>query len=535
MIRAASALLAGALLAAAYPPLGAGWTAWAALAPPLVLALTARGGGRAAAEGFLFGAAAHGLAFLWWYGFLRTYGKLTHPEAAGVFLLLAAYVASYSAAFAWAARSIAARRGAACAAAAAPALWAGLEHLRGRLLTGFPWNVLAASQHGAPIFLQTADLGGATLAGFVVACGGSALAAAGLAAALLRRRAGAAASPEARAEAARLGRAAACLLGVVAAAAAYGAFRLAGPEGAARTVRVGLIQGNVPQEEKWDPAARLRILEEHVEATRRAAARGARLVVWPESSVPLPLASAPAYRSRLERLARDLDVDLLVGSEHHEGRGGPSGRFFNSAFLLLPSEPDGDHQRYDKVHLVPFGEHVPLRGWLGPIEALAVEASDFTPGAAQAVLRGRQARLGPLICFEAIFPPLARTVVRQGAQLLVNITNDAMLGDTAGPRQHLALASVRAVETRRTLVRAANTGISAVVDTRGRVAASAPYGIAAEIVADVTLGGGLTLYARLGDVAGWACVILAASLLLALPGRLGGTSWTRNSSDATPP
>jgi len=316
---------------------------------------------------------------------------------------------------------------------------------------------------------------------------------------------------------------------------AYGAVRILQPPSSARMVRVGLIQGNVPQEEKWEASARLKILDAHVEATRRAAEKGANLVVWPESSVPLPLTSEPAYRTLLEDLARALDVDLLVGSVHYERHGEPEMLIFNSAFLLRSTDASGDHQRYDKIHLVPFGEYVPLRRWLGPVEKLVVEAGDFTPGGRIAVMRARRARLAAFVCFEAIFPSLVRRFAREGAQILVNITNDAFLGDTAGPRQHLALAVFRAVENRRFLVRAANTGISAIVDDRGRILASAGYGTAAEIVRDVPLLKGRTLYARVGDVLAWACVILASASLIAPAIRSGGTSWTRNFFDVTPP
>jgi apolipoprotein N-acyltransferase len=322
---------------------------------------------------------------------------------------------------------------------------------------------------------------------------------------------------------------------VILATTAYGSWRLAEERPYSGTIRVGLVQGNVPEEEKWEPSARLRIFDAHLEATRRAAESGATLVVWPESSVPLPLVEKPAYREALESLAREKRIDLLVGSVHHDRRGLPDERTYNSAFLLPGRGAGSSGERYDKIHLVPYGEYVPLREWLGFVSKLVTEASDFSPGSGIVVMKTEGARIGPLVCFEAIFPPLVRRFTAGGAQVLVNLTNDAFLGDSAGPRQHLALAQIRSVENRRWFLRAANTGISVAVDDRGRVIESIPYGTAGVIVADVSLFDDRTFYVRFGDVAGWACVILAVAATVFLSLKPGGISWTRSFFDTTPP
>lgn len=506
MKRAALAALSGAALATAFPAVDLGWLAWAALAPLIVLGLTGSSTIRCALEGLLFGLLLHGIVLAWWYQLLVKYGGLPHLAASGVFLLLVGYQACYPALFAGGLRLLLLRRGPSWALAVAPLLWAGLELIRSRAFTGLPWAVLGASQHEAPIVLRVAALGGVTLVSVVVASGNATLA--GLWLAWRARKDAARIRPEPRSFVA--------LLAVVILALGYGASGLlrgaAEPE---RTFRVALVQGNIAQDEKWSPSARARILEAHMEATRRAAEAGARLVVWPESSVPLPLTSAPAYRSMLEALAAETGVDLLVGSVHYEARGERSERVYNSAFLLRPASGPARAQRYDKIRLVPFGEYVPLRGWLGPIGTLVEEAGDFSPGTAPVVMRSGPARLAPLICYEAIFPELTRRFVREGAEILVNMTNDGFLGDTAGPRQHLAFAAIRTVENGRWMVRAANTGISAVVDSGGRIRDSAAYGTEAVLVADVPLHDHRTLYTRLGDVPGWACVILALASLIA--------------------
>lgn len=529
MTRALLALISGVALAGAFPVPDQGWLAWVALAPLIILAVTASSLRVAALEGLLFGLAFFGPVMFWWHGLLIKYGALSHLSAAATFLGLITYLSLYSTAFAAGLKQMAARRGEAWAILIAPVLWAGLELVRGRALTGFPWAVLGATQDDWPVFLQVAELGGVTLVSLVVAAGNAA--AAGLVRAGRRGE-----EPVARMTRRR---GAALLAGVVLASLGFGIARMSMAAEPGERVRLALVQGNVAQDQKWKPEARARILDSHLEATRQAAKQGARLVIWPESSVPLPLTASPGYRRILSGHASSLGIDLLVGSVHYQDRGGPGERVYNSAFLIEGGAAEPFRQRYDKIHLVPFGEYVPLRWILGPMETLVEEASDFSPGESIRNLRSGGISLAPLICFEAIFPDLARRFVLEGAGLLVNMTNDAFLGDTAGPRQHLALASVRAVENRRWMARAANTGISAVVDPRGRLHDAADYGTAATILFDVPLRGEITLYSRLGDACGWACVIVALSFLIApgLPrgrphGRRTSTSLHRREGEA---
>jgi len=534
--RAAAALAVGLLLAAALPPFDLGWAAWFLAAPLIVLALTAGRPLAAAGSGFLFGLAFHGATFAWWYRLLVTYGRLSHPEAAGVYLLLDLYIASYFALFGFWCRLIAAKCGPPIAILLSPPLWAGLELIRGHLLTGLPWSLLGATQARHPIFLQVADLGGVTAVSLIVAAGNAAVAWAWLS---WRRGRG---DETARRRGEPIGLHSpggllipAALLSVIGISVLYGAVRLMEKPAPVATLRFGLVQGNVPEEEKWEPVARLGILQAHLRATRRAAEKGARLVVWPESSVPLPLMSKPEYHSAIVSLARELDIDLLVGSVHYERRGEPGEKTYNSAFLLPGSGSSAavPEQRYDKIHLVPYGEYVPLRRWLGFADKLVAEASDFSPGDRPVVMVSQGARIAPLVCFEAVFPGLVRAFTREGAQVLVNITNDAFLGDSAGPRQHLALAALRSVENRRWLLRAANTGISAVIDDRGRLIDAIPYGTSGVLVADVPLLDRVSFFARYGEVLGWACVILALAAPFAVRPAPGGTSWTKNYFDAT--
>ncbi len=514
-------LLAGALMALAFPlgPSGPGvlstglWICgWLCLAP---LMIAAAGDGRmsgAALGGLTAGLAGFVPILCWMHPFLMRWGFLSWPEAGGVFLLLVSYIAAYSALFAIFVRIVSARWGPVIAITLSPAAWVALELGRGTLLTGFPWCLLGYSQARLPLVVQIADAGGVYAVSFLLACGSAALSLLWIA---WRSRG-------ARPSMARLAARWAIAPALVAVAGlTYGAWRVSGnePEG---SLPVALVQANVAQSDKWDPAERDRIEADHVRMTREAVAQGARLVVWSESSVPASITTDLGYAARLQALARETGADLIVGTVAYEGRGGRRVPL-NSAVLIGPDGPMGE--RYDKQHLVPFGEYVPLRGMLFFLESLTQEAGDFEPGTGGPPLPSRGAALGPLICYEAVFPELTRAWVRRGASALVNLTNDAWYGDTGMPRQHLAMAILRAVESRRWLMRCANTGISALIDPRGRVRQSARLDQTALVLGSIRPAAGLTVYAAIGDSFAIACAILAASsLALALwrrPARTG--------------
>jgi apolipoprotein N-acyltransferase len=289
----------------------------------------------------------------------------------------------------------------------------------------------------------------------------------------------------------------------------YGYYRLASPPAEQGRLRVALVQANIAQEDKWDAEKLLGNIERHMAQTHDAAARGARLVVWPESAVGFHYDDTPPVAEALDGLARQLGLYLLFGNDDREGFG-PDERSYVGAKLLTPEGRLA--LRYHKLRLVPFGEYVPLQPLLtlgGRYGAkLVQQVSDFTPGEAALVARVDERPLSVMICYEAIFPDLGRRFAANGAGLLVNITNDAWYGRTSAPHQHLAMASFRAVENGIYLVRAANTGISAVVDARGRILERTSLFERATLVRDVPILAADTFYARHGDVFGLACVLL---------------------------
>ncbi|MGE5236979.1 MAG: apolipoprotein N-acyltransferase [Acidobacteriota bacterium] len=293
-------------------------------------------------------------------------------------------------------------------------------------------------------------------------------------------------------------------------------FRPVGPP-----VMTAAVQPDVPLEMRWD-RDNLGAIEARVWRLSAAAAKqGARLVVWPESAVPRIVESDGAYRVEIERFTREYGVWLLLGSI---GIGPGEGEYANSVFVASPGGllP----WRYDKIHLVPFGEYLPgpVR-WLLP-HALVREVGSFTPGHNRSPLPSPAGPVGVAVCYEVAFPSLYAAEVRRGAEILATITNDGWYGDSAAPRQHLALAILRAVENRRWLVRAANTGISAIIDPNGRVVSRLGVGERGVIAAAVEPGSGVTPAAAWGGAVRASIVVFAVgAILLAV--------WRRSAREST--
>jgi len=289
------------------------------------------------------------------------------------------------------------------------------------------------------------------------------------------------------------------------------------PLAEAGRIRVGLVQGGIRQEDKWLPERALDNIDRHLRLTEEAADRGARLVVWPESAVPFLFDSNPALASRLRAMAVSRDIYLFFGNDDRvHDRSGQS-RIYVGAKLLTPR---GElTARYYKIQLVPFGEYVPLQPLFtlgGRFAAKVVrEVSDFSHGTEPVVAEVDSHLVGGYICYEAIFPALVRRFAAEGAELLINITNDAWYGTTSAPHQHLAMAAFRAVENRRYMARAANTGITTVVDPWGRILEPTALFDRTVLVRDVPLIAETSFYTRHGDLFAQACLAGALALLAA--------------------
>jgi len=331
--------------------------------------------------------------------------------------------------------------------------WLLCEWLRSEIhVLGLGWHLLAYSQSSYPIMIQAANLVGAYGLGFFMALANACL----FLALELKSQ------PQKKYRALIFGLS---FLALPFLLMAYGHFCLSQPLRHGEQLRIGLIQSNIPEDIKWLPEAKDRILEIQTKLTQLAAFDSPDLTVWPEASFP-GYFNRDAESAKIRELALATKTPILVGSPHFER----AGVYYNSAYLVRGTQDEA--VRYDKMRLVPFGEYVPFKfmfGWLMPL-ADAFGVGDFSAGSTYRLFRlYDDITFGTLICFEDVFPRLAQEYVKRGAKFLVVMTNDSWFGRTAAPYQHLASSIFRAVENGVPVVRAANTGVSALISSRGQV------------------------------------------------------------------
>ena len=370
-------------------------------------------------------------------------------------------------------------------------LWVAFEYVRANILTGFPWCLLGHTQYLNLEAIQVADLVGAYGTSFLIV-----LSSALIYGLILERNLK------------RWKLETPLVLLTLALALGYGYYRTSDSQTSQGTVKVAIVQGNIDQSIKWNPAYQEKTIQIYRNLTLQSRPFGPDLVVWPETAVPLFFQDGEPLARSVLATAREVGAYMIFGSPAYRRDRG-SVAFFNRAYLISPSaEVLGS---YDKVHLVPFGEYVPMKRFLPFVQRLVVSAGDFLPGEKIAPLKFPKASAGVLICFESIFPELARAMTKKGATLLVNLTNDAWYGMSSAPFQHFSMAVFRAVENRRPVVRAANTGISAFILPSGKIVEQSDLFTEALLTREIPLpDSGLTLYTRYGDFFAIALTILSA-------------------------
>lgn len=513
----------GLLLPFCFPNTNLYPLAWIALIP-LHLIVESVSPKRAFWLGWLSGTMAFCGIMAWVVTAMHVYGKVPLLPSYGVLVLFAWYLGSYTALYAWGVARLAAARPH-WLWIAAPAWWAALELARTYFFTGIPWALLAYSQGEWPTIMQMVDVTGSYGLSFLIVLGNLG------ALALVRRIAWPhTVSPQwwvpTVGAAAALGGAWMYGSTILAAAPPLNAeeSRTATP-----SITIGLVQANIDQASKWDERFRAETVSRYVRLTKAAAPR-VDLVLWPEAATPFVYELEPAYQRVIAELVYEIDAPLLFGSP--AVRRYPDGRpyLLNSAYLL--SSLGKVSGRYDKQHLVPFGEYIPLHhSLLWFLDKLVEGIGDFESGTKATVLPVPQriprpsekpgrpepqagGQFGVPICYEIIFPDLVRQFVLDGADFLTTITNDAWFGLSAAPYQHFGMVQFRAVENRRAFARAANTGISGFIDPYGRVISASPLFQEAALTGTIPRRHDLTFYTRYGDVFAYACVILAALCLI---------------------
>lgn len=444
------------------------WCAWFALVP--VLAAIWDAPARTVFRiGLSFGYAT-ALLSLFWIVFLQIPPSVKTLMIAGL-LLLFAYFGVYSAAAFVISRTT--------SWWFLPLAWAGLEYVRGLGEIGFPWLTLGCTQARYPVLLQSASVIGVYgLSAWIVFVN-----------VLLTRTIKQRSLPSL----------AAALLALVLPA-LWGAHRLSRP--LIEDVPVGIVQPNIDPNLKFSRAIReetfdrlLALSYRCVTTSRSEYGRDPVMTVWPETATPLLLKVKSEHQLRVTAFVDSTGVPILTGTPLYDRA---KREIYNGAVLVEPGVPIT--QEYKKIQLVPFGEHVPYDRYIPLLRKIDLGEGDYAPGRDLVVFRAGETRFACLICFESIFPGLARASVQRGARLLVNITNDGWFGRISGPDQHNDMAILRAVENGIPLVRCANNGISMVVDPYGRVLNRTGLFVEAALVTVIPRPLSRTLYTRLGDV-----------------------------------
>ncbi len=518
--RAALAVASGLALGLAFPKFDYGLLAWVALVP-LFYVIEGESMRRVFGWAYLQGFASY-LVELYWIPIpLHDFADVRMSLAIFPMLLLAGIVAINTALAIWAGEFLA-RRTRIPAVLTMPVAWTALEWFRTYVPASFPWNLLGSAAYRNLELIQLAE--------FTGVYGVSALIVffnAVVYVVIFRRGVY-------RVQTVSLS----ALTAMMIVAVGFGAWRINNLKHApsAGSFKVAMVQGNIPQSLKWDPKFLPESYGVYQDETAIAAKRGADLIVWPEAAAaflfqpddqyPAELANDAAYRTALLTLARNIGEPVLFGAPALAREDGRLG-FYNRAYLVSARGEVDAH--YDKIELVPFGEYVPARAILGFFVNKVVQGfGDLVPGKEQTLFNVKGAQLGILICYESIFPDLTRREVKSGADVLVNITNDAWYGESSAPYQVLAMAAMRSVETKVPMVRVANTGISALIEPSGQITERTPLFTRGTVMANVSWRPVRTVYTIVGDLFAEICFALTAI------GLIVAWRWPRAATQAAP-
>lgn len=477
-------LLSAGLYALSFPPFALSFLAWIALVPFFLVAASV-GPGVAALYGFLWClAAAYGVG--WWFPGMIA-GYLQVPLAIGWMGFLAVgsgmagvYFAGFAAWIAWLTKRN-------CTSPwFLAAGWSVCEFARANLLIGNTWALLGYSQISHSQLMQIADVTGPYGVGFLIAAVNAHLA-----------RFLVSAWPQRRLLISSL-----CLMVLLIGVLLYGDWRLSQTFTVGQPVPIAVVQGAIEQKLRWQPAHRKANLDRYLALTREAGISHPQLIFWPEYAVDFHLQLNSPLRESVLQITRDLDADLVLGGQYYS-YGETDIEFYNSVFLVHRGRLAG---RYDKTLLLPFAETNQVENLFPGIP------NRYVPGQSIHLLRTPVARLGAFLCFEAMYPDLVRKFVLKGADFLVNPSNDGWFGHATPARHQLHIASLRAIESRRYLVRATTTGISAVVDPYGRIVVSSKSGVPAVLTATIARSHEVTPYQRWGDLPCWLAFVFVLGI-----------------------
>jgi apolipoprotein N-acyltransferase len=502
MKAAGLSVLSGCLLILSFPKFGHGALAWVALVP-LLYGLRTLQASRALLAGMLAGFVQYVGLLYWVTHVVVHYGQLPMALGVLVMMLLALYLSLYTGLFAGGVVFF--RLRGIPAVVSAPLLWTVIEYAKSMLFTGFPWENLSHSQYLNLPLIQVADITGGYGISFLIVLVNAALC-------------GFIGTDSAGRRNAVSGAAFAVFLLTL--TTGYGFWRIGDVTSRLEAVpkqTVALIQGNIDQSIKWDPSFQNETVRIYRDLSLQAAKDSPKFIIWPETATPFMFQNRDELHEAVVGVAKSTGAWLLFGTPSYTRHQGEL-RFQNSAVVISPE--GAIIGKYDKVHLVPYGEYVPLRPLFPFIEKLAVGVGDFLAGSGFEPVTVDGERVGVLICYEGIFPEIGRAYGRSDASLLVNITNDAWFGTTSAPFQHLSMTVFRAVENRLYVVRAANTGVSAIIDATGRITAQTGLFERTFLTGPVQIRRTGSVYTQYGDLFVFFCMIALLVIIYKPGGRM---------------
>ena len=492
-------LISGLLLVFAFPPFDFFPLAWMALVP-LFLAV----GEKNAKTSFMLGTLT-GFAFFlgtiyWVFHSMYFYGYIAAPLSALILILLCLYLAVYIGIFSVLFNYFS-KSSSLPAFFIVPVLWVTLEFLRTYApILGFPWSSLGYSQYKLLPLIQIADVTGIYGISFLVAATNGVIFDVAFS------------WPRRMRNTPLFARWPymfyLVIYTVIIMSVLFYGFGKLRENGTGQSIMVSVVQGNIPQDKKWDAKFQREVIDIYKRLSLSVSVNSPDLIVWPETAVPFIFGYDNNLTQDIITFQKQLGTHLLFGSMLAKD----ADQLSNSAVLL---SPDGNIlSTYDKIHLVPYGEYVPLRKFFPFIEKITVGIGDFLPGKEPVVMKTPFAKIGDLICYEIIFPGLVRKFIDRGATVLVTITNDAWFGRTSAPYQHFYMSVFRAVENRVPVVRAANTGISGFIDSKGRIINKSDIFKEATLTEEISVGNQKSFYTKHGDLFAYLCI--ACSVLMVI-------------------
>lgn len=486
------AILSGLLITASFPPLKTDWLIWISIIP-LLISLEETSPRTALKLGIIAGL-AHYLSLIYWIiNVISTYGGLDIFTSLFTLFLLCLYLSLYMGLFSLLIVYFGKSR---LKIFFFAEIWVSLEYIRTILFTGFPWGLLGYTQYNWLSIAQVADITGVYGISFIIIAFNI------LIFQMISRHKNILKNKYYISQAL-------ILFIVVSITVLYGNNRLKQnsintPEN--QKINIAIIQGNIDQAIKWNNEFQEITLNKYLNLTRNSYDTNPDIIIWPETAVPLFFQDNSPLTQTLYSIPRESGAHFIFGSPAYE-RSPDTTKYYNRAWYISPEGQISG--KYDKIHLVPFGEYVPLKKFLPFVHRLVPAAGDFSIGNSTEPLSMDGLLSGTLLCYEVIFPDISRVQTLKGAQVLINLTNDAWFGYTSAPYQHLFMSVFRAIENRRPLIRSANTGISAIVDSTGAVITHG--GLFTEEIVTGTIilkGNSLSLYSRFGDIFAIGILIL---------------------------